>query len=892
MANERETDIQIVVSAITDEASAEKAAKKLTSRVLSSLKDGCVEIPTALKDPFKGSKTTDELTKAQRAFLSDWEKIASKGFSASSEELDRFVDKFLEFKRRINKENKASSKQNRALKELGISDLIQSYVKEKRAIDSKLAELNLGKSIKVKTQNKSRKNDILQQQTQTQRKENKYSGLKSITGPMNVRTSKFSGATVSDLIASDRGGGYKSPWMSQTAISKKEADKENAKTFKKYFTDLSSIQTLIEKSRQVSERERNNIITTGLMKTLKDTQRQLIKGDKTATPEKLIEAASAAISHLIETSPLEDKDIAKDRAVSRVVSSLLSTYHNTFGRLGLTDGTPKGAGANAEEAEATMNSIIKGIDVLYPKANKVNKAVAKIADLTKDIQKSGSIVKDELQRLVNTDLAKTLTTSITSKVKGPASGNVADIKQVGKTAEKILTQNKVEAVSERVSDTNQETDIRASKDVQMATNEVISMDADTGMNTETNAKALIKASQASNRIDDKNRATLKSILSAIKGPTSDENSENEVKEPKAKSSKKTTQLSILKTISANIASILKLLGGEANVEEDNVIPPDEEQKQIKEESNLPDLYRYIEDGIMKTAEAVTHAVIPEGVKTIQDITKPKDVRQRRAESDIEYERELIEQGKHPTQQRTSKTSVSGYIDNSLSGWFKKAFTNLGFTTNVDKVMAMSQSEIEKLRAQRIDTFGLAESDRNATAQSDRVRAHRVKSIYGWGNKGRDPFENLQLSEGIGIDAKGITEALQNVIEKNMFEAETGGWFKNLIGPLTAYAGQPSLEKTRAQADALNQILANIREATLKLLEGIRAAETDLKGMERTGKAKFDATGNLISTESSKDAIDRFATMEDYKIALRGVLAEAKMVDVVSAHWRKKYEKCI
>lgn len=196
---------------------------------------------------------------------------------------------------------------------------------------------------------------------------------------------------------------------------------------------------------------------------------------------------------------------------------------------------------------------------------------------------------------------------------------------------------------------------------------------------------------------------------------------------------------------------------------------------------------------------------------------------------------------------------------------------------------MTEDEVEKLRAERIDTFGLADIDRNPTSSSDRIRAQRTKSIYGWGLKGKNPFEGLQLTEGIGIDSKGITDALQTAIEKNMFKAQTGGVFANIIGSMTGYIGQPSLEKRRARVEGLNQVMANIREVALKLLESIRAAETDLQGMERRGKAKFDKNGMLIPEYSSNEAITRFAQMEDLKNSLRGVLAETQMVDSVVEH---------
>ena len=57
-------------------------------------------------------------------------------------------------------------------------------------------------------------------------------------------------------------------------------------------------------------------------------------------------------------------------------------------------------------------------------------------------------------------------------------------------------------------------------------------------------------------------------------------------------------------------------------------------------------------------------------------------------------------------------------------------------------------------------------------------------------------------------------------------------------------------------------------------------------MDKKQKKAMERLEKMYQNPKYKDAIDAFAQMEDAKMALRGVLAEAKMVDVVTNRWRR------
>ena len=886
MANGKEIDFGIVVGAVPDENSAKDAVNKLTKGVLSTLKDGYIPVPAELKVPIKGA--SKELLKAQEKVVDQWDKTFAKGFSTSKKDMNELVDIYMEFKRLAKEQRKTSSGPVKKITAL-MGDQIQEYDNQRKA---KRAE-RVKKTNRELEKRKNKSNNKSDTDARTSKRESPVKiPTKSRT---NVKVAEH--VTETTLKETKYQGSYRSGLSRMNAQSIKE---ERPK-------ELASLRTTIVGTKKASELIAQRL-KIGKNKT------SFTQKEQTGAYSKIALSEAAKLLGDIERGRKDDKAVNTHQELIQgsydltkkingsILDTTLSTINSTIGRYFKNDGYIEIGGNEYAKGEGPGHELAKEAikNTLDIVKQELKGTAGEDAEFQRQLRVLAKIDPREAERLLSrtTKLSEdqnTLLKQILSQIKyeknnsseNNIDNNASEINQVKKVADKLLTQNKVEATSERVSDTNQEMDLAASKEAAFTTQEIVSSDAGTGMNTDANARDLIKTGQASNRIDDKNRQTLKSILSAIKGPTSDEEIVEETPPEKTEQkSRRNTQLSVLKIISANVSAILKALGGEP-IETEGPTPPNKEETTTsKEGSNLPDLYRYIEEGIMKTAEAISHKVIPETAVTMLDVTNPNNVRRRRAESDIEWERELVEQGKHPSQQRTNKTSTSEYIDKSLSGTLKKIFAELGFVTSLDKVMKMNQSEIEKLRAERIDTFGFAEADRDPTAKGDKVRAHRVRSIYGWGSKGKDPFENLKLSDGIGIDAQGITNSLQKLIEKNMFAAQTGGWFNNLIGPMTMYLGQPSLEKSRSEADAANQIMANIRNASLKLLEEISAAETDLRGMERTGKAKFDASGNLISNQSSKDAIDAFAQMEDAKMALRGVLAEAKMVDVVTNRWRR------
>lgn len=224
----------------------------------------------------------------------------------------------------------------------------------------------------------------------------------------------------------------------------------------------------------------------------------------------------------------------------------------------------------------------------------------------------------------------------------------------------------------------------------------------------------------------------------------------------------------------------------------------------------------------------------------------------------------------------------GYkLQNAIAKAFGKGsliqntFSKLNLGTQVDKIMSATEDDIAKLRAERISKYGLSDNPMNI---GDKTIIGRRKSL--WGGRQENLFNNIKLTKGVdGVDVDAITKALQESIQKNMFSAQTGGGLgANMLIAGTggiAAAFLPSLEKSRAEADAANQIMSDIRDKIQSILQDILTKETDLKGLEQRGDAVFNADGTLNEKASTNEAITAARQMEERKNSLRTALADTE-----------------
>ena len=126
---DKETGLNIPVSAVADKDSAKEAVNELTKGILSSLKDGYIEIPAELKVPIKGA--SKDLEKAQKDVINQWEKTFKEGFSSSAKDLDNLTNAYQRFKKLAGQQHKANTKQSRGISAI-MGGPIQEYSMSKR----------------------------------------------------------------------------------------------------------------------------------------------------------------------------------------------------------------------------------------------------------------------------------------------------------------------------------------------------------------------------------------------------------------------------------------------------------------------------------------------------------------------------------------------------------------------------------------------------------------------------------------------------------------------------------------------------------------------------------------------------------------------------------------
>lgn len=221
------------------------------------------------------------------------------------------------------------------------------------------------------------------------------------------------------------------------------------------------------------------------------------------------------------------------------------------------------------------------------------------------------------------------------------------------------------------------------------------------------------------------------------------------------------------------------------------------------------------------------------------------------------------------------------------------------TSKVQEIMKMNRDEQIRARAERMELYG-ENRGRDLTDTGDKARTKRIKDLFGTrrgqSEQENELFQDVRLTKGFNredtVDTSAILSELRGVLSgSEMFKAQTGGVLRNIIGSMTGYIGMPSLEKSRAEAEGLNQVMANVRKEVTELVQSIQAKEMSLKGMQDKGTARFTDKG-VITADSSSIAKKTFADLEEQKGVLAEALAEVKMIDQIVKACGGKVHKII
>lgn len=240
---DKQTNFNISIRAVTDKPSVKGAMNDLTQGVLNELKNGYIEIPTAISTEFKNKKGNEKLLRAQQDFIDQWKKMSSEGFSSSEKDLNDFIDKYFAFKRQMNKHDKGKkndSKQHKALRSSGLDELAKFYKDEMKSIYKTAAELHLlvDNVRKVKNVAKSaRKSSQKFKSSEKYREHNKR-----VNENWTRDLSKSSGRAEASTPGAKTKLGYRvNPWSDTYAGAKKLAKDGKTQIDENYLLKLNDI---------------------------------------------------------------------------------------------------------------------------------------------------------------------------------------------------------------------------------------------------------------------------------------------------------------------------------------------------------------------------------------------------------------------------------------------------------------------------------------------------------------------------------------------------------------------------------------------------------------------------------------------------------------------------
>lgn len=856
---DKETGLFIPVSAYADKDSAKSAINELTKGVLSSLKDGYIEVPAEIKASYaRGSK---ELDKAQKDVIKLYEKMSKEGFSSSVDDLDDLIEKYKKFKSLAGKEGKGNSKQTKWLTKT-IGETLQPYLAQKRELDKIVASFEesvakIEKSTKKSTKRtpgRKSKNYTLPSDEEIasdikKHKDRQYKGVKSV-GPKEPRGGWVDpGATNEYELKRSEQSPYKSSLARQMRQSERESYKKNkeslvvTKPSKEEFDKIWEESTSKGKKLRPDEKAKG-LSTTLLDKTLPSLINKILAGDDVEAISKQFLDTAEAIYSLSETAGVEVYKTAKAE-----IGKTIGQFYNVKGRLGGTEGEDKTEGSRNADIEAVMKGLFAKVE------KRMDKIIKQTIEIEQATEKSNK--KSKSSAISNT-FANKVVKELTTTNKTAEAGNTLAAKQE-RSLNTSYTQDIREATREGLADTAEG---RTSKDELATAGEALQVareDATSGFNEASASQSLI------------------SLTAQIQGAVT------------------------------NIYSILQNIFSDGlNVKS--------EQPEVKDQSLLPvPGYRdektgewvdtKVEDHTKRDSKVKRMIVTEEQEKKLYE--EPEHKRKTRfndpkAIEAVEIERAQIEAGKHESQQRRFleqseiSTSQKGFI-----GALRKVFKELRPETEVEKIMNANAETQERMRAERIETFGLNRG-RNLTDTGDIADVKRTKSLFGWNYKkdkdNKELFKDVRLTPGFtgkeAIDTTSIMKSLNKVLSgPEMFKAQTGGTFRNILGSMTGYIGMDSLEKSRAEAEGLNQVMANVRKEVLSLIQDVQAKEATLSGMEKMGTARFTKEGQITS-DSSLAAKNTFEKLEEQKMVLKSALAEVGMIDQVVSKTGGKVSKII
>lgn len=934
-----DTELDILIRAISDEKSADEATKQLVNRVFSKLKDGAIKLPINSKlDKSELKKLDDNVKQARKEVVSRYNKLQKdmadpKGFDAFSEkainELVELGKAYAKFNSKASGQSKNSTKAISDVKAT-LGEVFQLYENELKLLNSKIKELNLQDKVSRQlSSTRSRRSSksaeaydryLTKQEQHSKRAEGAGKRKELFNELDEVRKEKSQYpqhiirgvATKKTLQETEYSGSYPSGFARQTAKSRRKARKrelaslrveKNKEKAEQHAKDLEEGKVKYETKRRVIDKkpngqwdvryedaevynkkpkqytnEENNelkrdVTTNELAKILGGLEHRR----KDASVQLFKNYMSGAFAFNTAAGK-NDWDVIRES-----LEKTLNRYRGDKGTLGITDGTEKGVFEGHEEAVAAIEEMLDYMDEIIKQSEEQGKISVENARVLKELAKidpkAANKYADELLGVgqqntnssntvePNSPLAKEIAT-MTSATEETHSAIRNSTKETGKVNRSVKIGNTKTAVefdqAEKISKEN--------KDINRDTAKSVKANETTGFDTDESSNRLIKvvedirdnlskAKEATSKIE--LPAGTKDLYKALPDP----NRLLGLPKPDGRRKKisdgmkdENPQLGLIPVQDAMKKSLAVIPNEFAKTLKESIHPSVKDTQQKIDRPEGKNEFKYDETMLRRLA-AISNAGKEARRKQSMDYTPPPrtiipDYQPRVKHSDI-YASPI-------------KTTLRDTLENFLNDL-------TGASAEYKKIVNASTEQQDKMAAERVKIWGM-NNGRNPNDTGDIASMRRVLELY---RNNKDSIEQnpelmqkIKLTDPIEIDTTEVTKAFNEALSgKNMRNAQMGGSVgKQILGAMRGFTFMPSIEKSRAQADGLNQILGIINKSLNSLLSNIQMHETTLAGMEESGQARFNPDGTL--TEDSTSAAKKtLADLEESKYVLEMLKAD-------------------
>lgn len=924
-----------------DDASVNDTVGKLIKAVQSKLnssiyggENGVITLPATLEGKFKnGKEINQEIKDAYAAIYKKAQQMADESVSLTLKDIEDFKAQIDKFGRKTAKYkgNDIIANANNNLRQT-LSDY-QNFVNDLRKEDNAQQKAQIKQTQKAKAQQKAKTkkssyhgitdeeiNDAIEKENARQAKIKAWRDKQAeqLASKLGYKSSSGidAGKTNSYSMNASEFSEYESQWARELAKAIKETYKT---TVDKQWIDKEYKPKTGAKSRATSREEHLNFLSNAAFGDLADLIHKSEQGDEDVTFDKIVEAIGVLRTIMEENG----KDM--DTIAQTVINATQSRYDDNPRRknagVNREEGTEKGVGKGHERTQVYQASIqqllkkmlgeVKDISEQDVQANKVAEEMVKETKKSKT-KKTKNSAYERAKTEAKTSEASENTRQLAEELKkGTSKDDKAEINRLSTNVKNVganvkegtkatNTQTTYDKNANVKSDTDMAKEIKVNevnRDINKDTARAVKADEVSGFNTDATANKLIKiAEDINNGIRSTKKTTSKIQLPAkIELPT------------------KTNDLY------KKLADPSKILG---------LPKPDGRRKKISDglKDENPQLGLIPVQNAMKKALAV----IPgEFTKTLKEAIHPSILdRQRHIDrpegtDKFEYDEDMLRRLANASNARKEarrkqdmnytpppRTIIPDYqpqVEKSniyaspikQTVWDKLADA-LGDLTGATKaykdVMNAAAEDQDKMAAERIVQYGM-NNGRNPNDTGDIAGMRRILQLYRTNKasieQNPELRQKIKLTGGRDVDTTAITKALNKVLSgKQMRNAQMGGSpLRQVAGAFTGFIGMPSVEKSRAQADGLNQILGNINNALNSVLANIQMKETELAGLEKEGKARFKADGTLTE-DSSSAAFKTLADLEEEKLVLDTIKADLLANDEIIARTGGKFSKLV